>query len=104
VRAGTIVARICPAHCERADHGRGRARSCSRSLGRWHSRSGYAPTSWGWSAFALVWLVGLVLVLGIQARLGVLELAELLGLTGILVWTPRSSFWKHIRRRSVVGV
>jgi hypothetical protein len=66
---------------------------------------GYAPTSWGWSAPALLWLVGLVLVFGIQVRLGVLALAALLGLTGVLVRTllgvseylKRSSISKRMR-------
>ncbi len=66
------------------------------------TNGGYGATSWGWSALALLWVAGLVLLLVTNLRLGALEVTALLGLTGLFAWTLLSNFWTFSTTRTVL--
>jgi hypothetical protein len=63
---------------------------------------GYDATSWGWSAVALLWVAGLVIALSADMQLSRLEVAALLGFTGVLTWTLLSNLWTLSPTRSVL--
>ncbi len=56
------------------------------------ANGGYWPPAWSWSSLALLWIVGLALVLRVPA-LGRLEIATLGALLGLLAWTAASTLW-----------
>jgi hypothetical protein len=66
------------------------------------ANGGYGTTSWGWSALALLWVAGLVLLLVTDLRLEALDVTALLGLTGLFGWTLLSNFWTFSATRTML--
>lgn len=67
-------------------------------------QGGYFPVSWGWSALALLWVVGLWAILARRAELGRLDLAFLLALAAFLGWTGLSLAWSQAPAQSMLEV
>lgn len=55
---------------------------------------GYFAPAWGWSAAALLWAAGLMLLVGEPARLRVVEWTALGAFTGLAVWMVGSQLWE----------
>lgn len=55
----------------------------------------YFPTSWGWSASALLFVTALALILAAAPRLTMLDLAFAGGFAGLAAWTAASLTWSE---------
>jgi tetratricopeptide (TPR) repeat protein len=56
---------------------------------------GYFPTSWGWTALVLLWVVAVTLLVRSDAEIGALDLAFLSALTLLGGWTWLSTVWSE---------
>ena len=63
---------------------------------------GYFPTAWGWSALALLWLVGYVLVTRSRFCVAGAEAVMLAGLAALVLWIGLSAAWSPSISRSIV--
>ena len=63
---------------------------------------GYYPTSWGWTALALFWVVGIVLLVRRTISIGRFELLFLAGLTLFGGWMWLSTAWSEAAPGSVL--
>ena len=68
------------------------------------AQGGYFPTTWGWCALVLCWVVALALVLESSTRLTTLEGRTLLALAGLTCWTAASIAWSDDAPQSVLDV
>jgi hypothetical protein len=59
------------------------------------SNGGWFPTTWGWAAICLLFVVAAALILLPAAPLGLLDWAFLGGLAGLMVWTALSWIWSE---------
>ena len=63
---------------------------------------GYAPTSWGWSTLALLWVTAIALVIGRLPRPGALDWLLLTSLSALLGWIALSARWSTRPEQSVL--
>ena len=66
------------------------------------ANGGYFPTSWGWSALALLWASAMALVVRAPARPTALEIAFLAAIGGLVVWIALSATWSSSLTRTVL--
>lgn len=57
------------------------------------ANGGFFPVSWGWSSLALLWLAGLVLLVGRPSRPGILEGTYMVLVAALTAWTFLSAAW-----------
>lgn len=57
------------------------------------ANGGYFPAAWGWAALGLGWLAAMALLLRRNATVGAAEIALILGLLALTVWSALSQMW-----------
>jgi O-antigen ligase len=65
-------------------------------------QGGFFPTSWGWAAMPLLWIVGVSLLLNVRSQLGGLDLAAIVIFTAMTLWTALSILWSDAPASSVL--
>jgi tetratricopeptide (TPR) repeat protein len=65
-------------------------------------QGGYFPSSWSWMTLAMLWVIGLALVLRGGIRITRRELLFLGALVGLALWTFASAWWSVSRPQSLL--
>jgi len=66
------------------------------------AQGGYFPPSWGWTALALAWVIGLWAIVGGRYELGRLDAAMLGALSALLLWIVGSAVWSDDAAQSLL--
>lgn len=65
-------------------------------------QGGFFPTSWGWAAIPLLWILGVSLLLNVRTQFGGLDLAAIVLFVAISLWTALSILWSDASASSVL--
>jgi tetratricopeptide (TPR) repeat protein len=65
---------------------------------------GYFPVAWGWSALALLLTVAAMLIVADRIDFARLDVAFLIGLSGLVLWVALSSLWSQSTPRTLLEV
>jgi O-antigen ligase len=67
-------------------------------------QGGYFPTSWGWAAFAALWVAALWLLFGGRVELRALDISMVAALAALGAWTAFSLLWTESTTSTVLDV